>query len=440
MTEPIPPKRMANVEAEQAVLGCMLLAPSAGDEVLDLLCADDFYEPKHGKIFALLSTLIVGGQPTDPISVAHLLDEDGDLQRVGGVPYLHTLVSGVSIGAQIAYYAKIVRDWSIRRRVFDAAVIAGQSAQNLAKPVDDVLETASSAILRASLGQAPSTMEPVGVILPGVLGRIKQRVAGDIPLGLTTGLLDLDALLAGGWQPGQLILPAGRPSQGKSVATLGFVKAAAKAGRPSMMFALEMQKQELSERLLADEASVNYHAIRSGELTEEEMDKLSDAEKRLSKLPMYIDDKANSIAKVQAEARRFKQRHGDLGLVAVDYLQRLSTSSDEKRRDLEVGDNAKAMKDLAMALDTTAMAVCQLNRQVEQRADKRPMMSDLRDSGQLEQEGDIIIMLYRDEYYNKKSPRSGEVDFIVVKNRNGEPDTVTFASQLHYQRFVDMYR
>jgi replicative DNA helicase len=324
--------------------------------------------------------------------------------------------------------------------VLEAAVIAGQAAKNLSKPVEDVVEEASKAIHSASVGETSNSLQPIAEFIGSAVDTIQKRRNGEVPLGLTSGLADLDQLLAGGWQAGQMVIVAGRPSMGKSLAALGFAKAAAKAGRPSVFYALEMQKQELSDRLLADEAQVNLNAIRSGEVTDVEMERIRHAEKELARIPLHVDDKVNTMPKIWAEARRFKQKHGDLGVVAVDYLQRLSSSAaDEKRRDLEVGDNAKQLKDLAMALDTTSIAVAQLNRGVELRTDKRPGMSDLRDSGQLEQEGDIIIMLYRDEYYVKGSPRIGEADFLVVKNRNGELDTVVVAAQLHYQRFVDMW-
>lgn len=431
---------MADVEAEKAVLGSMMLSATAADDAIERLTDRDFYLPKHGAIFLHVVALLASDAPTDPIAVARALEEGGQLDRCGGLPYLHTLVANVSIAASAGYFAGIVADWATRRRVLEAAVVAGRAARNVSQPVVKVVETAAQAMHDASAGTGGSTLEPVSGFIGSAVEKIKQRRNGEVPLGLTTGLMDLDMLLSGGWQSGQMGICAARPAMGKSVASMGFAKAAAKAGRPSMFFALEMQKQELSDRLLADEAQVNLHAIRSGELTDEEMDRISDAQKRLAAIPLHVDDKSNSIAKIWAEARRFKQRQGDLGIVAVDYLQRLSTSSEDRRRDLEVGDNASQLKDLAMALDTTSLAVCQLNRGVEMRADKRPMMADLRDSGQLEQEADIIIMLYRDDYYVKTSPRVGEADFIVVKNRNGEPDTVTVAAQLHFQRFMDMYQ
>jgi replicative DNA helicase len=371
------------------------------------------------------------------VSVAHALAADELLAKVGGVPYLHTLVERVpTVAGTPGYYAGIVADWAKRRRVREAGLRIVQTAQTLAKPVDAVIDTAQAEIHAATVAQSAGSLQAYADFHDAELAHLEAVLAGEVPRGLTSGLGALDDVL-GGFLPGQLVVEAGRPGMGKSTLGLGHAVAAARRGHPALVFSLEMSRRELTWRLLSNVAEINLTAFTTGRLNAGELERARWASKIIAGWPLHIDDRSHTVADIRAAARRFRQRHTSLGIVFVDYLQRIRGTQKFDRRDLEVGRHASELKTLAQELETTLVVPAQLNRGPEARTDKRPQLSDLRDSGEIEQEGDVVILLHRDDYYDKESARAGEMDLIVAKQRNGPTDTVTVAAQLHHSRFVD---
>lgn len=428
---------MADEAAEQVVLGMMMTSTSAVEDTSDVLSTRDFYQPKHATIYGALIELWADNQPTSPVAAARTLEELGELARVGGVPYLHDLVELVPTTAGTAgYYARIVKDWAMRRQISESAMQILQASKNLGIPVDGLVDGAQRAIHQATAGNAQSNVSAVGDLLDDELDHLEALADGRAPRGLSTGLGILDDLI-GGWLPGQLVISAGRPGMGKSIAGLGFARSAARRGRPALVFSLEMSKRELMHRLISDVAEINLYRLTSGTLDRDDVAKARGARDKIAKWPLHIDDSSRTVAQIRSTARRFRQKHGDLGLIFVDYLQLLNSTSKHDRRDLEVAQFSKELKDLAKELGTTVIAAAQLNRSNESRNDKRPQLSDLRDSGSLEQDADIVILLHRDDYYDKEHHRAGEADFIVAKHRNGPTDTLTVMAQLHYSRFAD---
>jgi replicative DNA helicase len=429
---------MADLTAEQVVLGMMLGSPKSIEAATDVLTVADFYWPKHATIWTALLGLWASGQPTDPTPVAYALAESNDLVRVGGAAYLHTLLSKVPTAAgTVGYHAKVVRDWARRRRVTESGLQILQSAKNLQVPVDEVIEKAQRTIHEATTVNARRTdLVQVGEFIDDEISYLEDVEAGKVEPGIPSGFKDLDTIL-GGWHPGRLIIPAGRPGAGKSLLTLNWVRKAITLGYPAFVFPMEMSKREVLRRLLSDWTRIPLHLFQKAQFSPEEWDRLRAAAAEIRKLPLVIDDQANTVAQIRANSRRAAQRYGRPGLIVADYIQRFNFAGKD-RRDIEVGDAAKALKELARELETTTVGVCQINRGNEARVNKIPQLSDLRDSGQLEQEADQVILIHRDDYYDKESARAGEADLIVAKNRHGPTDTVTVAAQLHVARFVDM--
>lgn len=359
------------------------------------------------------------------------------LRRVGGAPYLHELVAAVPTAAQAGHYAGIVAGWSQRRRILESAYQIAQAATDLSKPVEDVVDDASRTIHKATIDRATDDVTHVNDFADDEFQHLKDIATGKVKPGISTGIIDLDRLL-GGWAPGQLVIPAGRPGAGKSVLAANWALAAAEAGHPVLMFTMEMTKREVNQRLWSNVGRIPLHLFKEARFDDLEWKRLANARDHVRSLPIFIDDKSNTVAAIQGHARRLTQQHGKPGLIIVDYLQRLNFPNTRDRHDLQVGQAAKDLKTLARDLDTTVVAVCQLNRGVEHRTNKVPQLSDLRDSGQLEQEADVVVLIDRGDYYDKESARSGEADLIVAKHRGGPTDTITVAAQLHLARFVDM--
>jgi replicative DNA helicase len=428
---------MSDLGAEQAVLGMMMTSRKAIDEVVDHLSAFDFADTRHGFIYQAIGVMWQANKPADPILVAHELDEQGHLLRIGGIPYLHTLTEKIPATAGTPrYHAVIVADWAKRRRIREAGLRIVHTSQTLDKPVDEVVNTAQQEIHAATVSQTPGSLLAYNDFHDAELDHLEKLMNGAIRRGMSTGLGTLDDLI-GGFLPGQLVIPAGRPGMGKSTCGLGFAIAAARVGIPALVYSLEMSRRELTWRLLSAVGSIDLGAFTTGRLTPDQHEKAKKASKTIAGWPLHIDDQTHTVADIRTSARRFRQRHGGLGIVFVDYLQRLRSTTKHDRRDLEVGRNASDLKSLGQELETTMVVPAQLNRGPENRTDKRPQLSDMRDSGEIEQEADIVILLHREDYYDKESPRAGEADFIVAKYRNGPTDTVTVAAQLHLSRFTD---
>jgi replicative DNA helicase len=442
----LPPSRRppSDVPAEQAVLGGMLLSQDAIAEVSEILKGDDFYRPAHDAIFAAVVDLYGQGTPVDTITVGHALNDAGNLGRIGGAPYLHTLIDAVPTAANAAYYARIVAEKAMLRRLIEAGIRIAQAGYDAAdgggRSAAEIAELSQQAVFevteRATASDDYSTLADM---MQPTLDEIEAtRERGSEMTGVPTGFKDLDRLL-NGLSPGQLIIVAGRPGLGKSTAACDFVRnAAIRSKDAAAIFSLEMSKVEIVMRMLSAESRVPLHVLRSGQLSDDDWTKLARCMGEIAEAPIFVDDSpAMNLMQIRSKARRLKQRH-DLKLIVVDYLQLMSSPKRTESRQQEVSELSRGLKLLAKEVECPVIAVSQLNRGPEQRQDKRPQLSDLRESGSIEQDADVVILMHRDDYYDKESVRAGEADFIVAKHRNGPTDTITVAAQLHLSRFVDM--
>lgn len=431
-----------DVAAEQSVLGGMLLSKDAIADVVELLRTTDFYRPAHATIFDTILDLYGKGEPADPVTVSAALQTRGEIGRIGGAPYLHTLISMVPTAANAAYYARIVAERAVLRRLVEAGtriVQLGYGASAGNRDVDDVVDMAQQAVYDVTEQRTSEDYVVLSDLLQPTMDEIEAiGTAGGPMNGVPTGFADLDRL-TNGLHPGQLIVIAARPGLGKSTVSLDIVRMAAiRSGLPSVIFSLEMSKIEITMRLLSAESRVPLHNLRTGRLTDEDWTRLARRMGEVSEAPLFIDDSPNmTMMEIRAKARRLKQRH-QLRMIVVDYLQLMSSPKRVESRQQEVAELSRGLKLLAKELEVPVIAVSQLNRGPEQRNDKRPQLSDLRESGSIEQDADMVILLHRDDYYEKESPRAGEADFIVAKHRNGPTDTITVAFQGHFSRFVDM--
>ncbi|GAB3221184.1 replicative DNA helicase [Glycomyces halotolerans] len=437
--ERTPPQDLA---AEQSVLGGMLMSKDAIADVVETLKSSDFYRPSHGIIFDVVCDKFANGEPADAVTVAAALADSGDLAKVGGGPYLHDLLDAVPTAANAGYYARIVKDKAILRRLIEAGtkvVQLGYGSGQGGRDIDDLVDLAQQAVYDVTEKRQSEDFSILSDLLQPAMDEIEAIGANQgVLTGVPTGFADLDRLLSG-LQPGQLIIVAGRPGLGKSTAAMDFMRHASLHHRhPAALFSLEMSKLEIVMRLLSAETRVPMHVLRSGDLSDDDWTRLAKRMGDISEAPLFVDDTASmTMMEIRAKARRLKQRH-DLKLMVVDYLQLMTSPKKTESRQQEVSEISRGLKLLAKEIECPVIAVAQLNRGPEQRTDKRPQLSDLRESGSLEQDADVVILLHRDDYYDKESPRAGEADFIVAKHRNGATDTITVAAQLHLSRFVDM--
>lgn len=426
--------------AEQAVLGAMMLSKDAISDIAAVVNVADFYSVTHQRIFRVLVELAAADAPTDMVAAAAALSEAGHLVQIGGVPYLHTLTETVPTAANGGYYARIVADKAVRRRLVEAGTRIAQLGYGTSEvDTPTAVNLAQQAVYEITDTRGSSDVDAVGDLLQPTLDAIEAAGSDDaFAAAVPTGFTDLDRLL-NGLAPGQLVIVAGRPGLGKSTVGIDFVRAAAlRHGLPSAVFTLEMSKVEIVMRLLSAEARVPLHVLRSGQLTDDDWSKLARKMADLGDAPIFVDDTASmTLMDIRAKARRLKQKH-DLRLLVVDYLQLMTSPRRTESRQQEVSELSRGLKLLGKEIGCPVVAMSQLNRGPEQRTDKRPLLSDLRESGSIEQDADVVILLHRDDYYDKESERAGEADMIVAKHRNGPTDTITVAAQLHLSRFVDM--
>ncbi|WP_312856458.1 replicative DNA helicase [Nocardioides pelophilus] len=431
-----PPQDLA---AEQSVLGAMLISKDAIADVLETVRGVDFYRPAHESIYDAIIDLYGRGEPADMITVGSELNRRGELRKIGGAPYLHTLAANVPIASSAGYYAEIVREKAILRRLVDAGTKIVQIGYAGEGEVDHIVDVAQAEVYGVTDRRKSEDYAPLSDIMDGVLDEIEaieNREAGIY--GVPTGFADLDDL-TNGLHAGQMIVVAARPAMGKSTLALDLCRAASiNNNLATCFFSLEMTRSEITMRLLSAEARIPLNHIRNGKMSTEEWDRLARHVAKVSSAPMFIDDSPNmTMMEIRAKARRLKQRH-DLKLMVIDYLQLMSSGKKVESRQLEVSEFSRQIKLLAKELEVPIIALSQLNRGPEQRADKRPMMSDLRESGSIEQDADMVILLHRDDVFEKESTRPGEADLIVAKHRNGATRDITVAFQGHYSRFVDM--
>ncbi len=431
-----PPQDMA---AEQSVLGAMMISKEAIADVGEVLRGADFYRPSHELIHDAIIDLYGRGEPADMVTVANELQRRGELQRVGGAPYLHTIASSVPIAANASYYAEIVREKAILRRLVDAGTRIVQFGYAGEGDVDQLVDQAQAEVYQVTDRRSSEDYAPLSEIMGGVLDEIEaigNREAG--LYGVPTGFADLDEL-TNGLHAGQMIIVAARPGAGKSTLALDLCRAASIHNNlTSVFFSLEMTKSEISMRLLSAEARVPLNHIRNGNMSDDDWNKVARKMGEVSSAPFFIDDSPNmTMMEIRSKARRLKQRH-ELRLVVIDYIQLMTSGKKVESRQLEVSEFSRQIKLLAKELEVPIIALSQLNRGPEQRADKKPMLSDLRESGSLEQDSDMVILLHREDMYERESPRAGEADLIVAKHRNGPTRELTVSFQGHYSRFVDM--
>ncbi|MFD6950927.1 replicative DNA helicase [Nocardiopsis sp. TSRI0078] len=428
-----------DIQAEQSVLGGMLLSKDAITQVVEIIRSADFYRPAHQIIYDSIVDLFSRGEPVDAISVNAELTKRGEAARAGGALYLHTLTEAIPTAANAGYYAKIVSDRAILRRLVEVGTRIAQIGYAGDGEVDDLVDHAQAEIYKVAEKRTGEDYLALADIMPGALDEIEAIGAHDGTLtGVPTGFADFDAL-TNGLHPGQMVIIAARPAVGKSTLALDFARAASiKNDMTSVFFSLEMGRNEIVMRLLSAEARVPLHTMRSGLMTDEDWTRLARRMGEVANAPLFIDDSPNmSMMEIRAKCRRLKQQH-DLKLVIVDYLQLMSSPGRVESRQQEVSEMSRSLKLLAKELEVPVVALSQLNRGPEQRTDKRPQVSDLRESGSIEQDADMVILLYREDVHDKESPRAGEADIIVAKHRNGPTADVTVAFQGHYSRFVDM--
>ena len=428
-----------DIAAEQSVLGAMLLSKDAIADVVEVVRAGDFYKPAHQTVYDIVLDLYGRGEPADAVTVAAELTRSGEIGRIGGAAYLHTLVSGVPTAANAAYYARIVAERAILRRLVEAGTRIVQMGYAGDGDIDQVVDRAQAEVYDVTERRTSEDYLPLSDLMQGTLEELEAiEGRGGAMAGVPTGFQGLDQL-TNGLHPGQLIVLAARPAIGKSTAGLDFARSASiKHGLTSAIFSLEMSRNEIVTRLLSAEAQIPLHNMRAGKMSESEWNRLVAKMGSVNDAPMFIDDSPNlTMMEIRAKCRRLRQRH-DLKFVVIDYLQLMTSGKRVESRQVEVSEFSRNLKLLAKELEVPVVAISQLNRGPEQRTDKKPMLSDLRESGSIEQDADMVILLHREDFYERESPRAGEADFIVAKHRNGPTSTITVAFQGHYSRFVDM--
>ncbi len=434
----LPPQ---NVEAEAAILSSILIDNSTLFDILEILTPEDFYRGAHQKIFAVIEELFSRGEPVDLVTLANRLKEKGTLEAIGGSGYLASLVDTVPLAVNPIHYAGIIRDKSSLRRLIEKANRIVQSCFEDRGNVDEIIDYAEQAVFEISEKKAKKDFHPLSELVAGNIYALEERQADKSMLtGIPSGFTRLDNMTSG-FQNSDLIILAARPAMGKTSFALNIARnAAVDHGVPVAIFSLEMSKEQLSMRLLTAEARIDSARLRGGFFSKDDWNRLTDAASLFGHAPIYIDDSPDITAMdIRAKTRRLKMEKG-LGLIIIDYLQLMRARSAGERRDLEISEISRSLKSLAKELNVPVMALSQLNRMLEQRSDKRPMLSDLRESGALEQDADIVAFIYRDEVYNKdeNNPNRGKAEIILGKQRNGPVGTAFLAFLNAYTRFENL--
>jgi len=425
--------------AEQSTLGGMLLSQEAVAEVFEQVKAADFYAPKHELIFEAIVNLYSKGEPTDVITVTDELVKSGNLVRAGGADYLHTLTSIVPTAASSAFYAAIVKEKSILRHLVEVGTRIAQMGYSNEGEVEDLVNSAQAEVYSVARANAADEFSTLGDSLQAAIDDIElaQNRGGEL-VGVPTGFAELDELTHG-LHPGQLIIVAARPAVGKSTLAVDFIRnAAIRYNKPAIFFSLEMGRSEIAMRMLSAETSIPLQSMRKGMVDNSDWTKIVSVRGQLNSAPLYIDDSPNlTLVEIRAKCRRLVKQYG-LKLIVIDYLQLLTSGKKVESRQQEVSEFSRSLKLLAKELNLPVIAISQLNRQIEQTKDKKPDISQLRESGSLEQDADVIILLHREGIGEKDHPRSGEADLILAKQRNGPTGTITVAFQGRYSRFANM--
>lgn len=433
-----------NIEAEQAVLGAIFLEPSAVTTASEVLIPEDFYRTSHQLIFAVMMDLAGRGEPVDVVTVTAGLQNEKRLEEAGGVSYLAELADSAPTAANIEYYCGIVEEKSLLRRLIRTATSIVSDGYSREDDIDTILDDAEKNILDVAQRKRVSEFRPIKDILMETYDNIEmlQNRKGDIT-GTPTGFIELDRMTAG-FQKSDFIIVAARPSVGKTAFALNIAQNVATRTEANVaIFSLEMGAQQLAMRMLCAEGNIDAQKLRTGRLEEEDWQKLTMAMGSLSRAGIYIDDTPGiRVNDIRTKCRRLKQEKG-LDMVVIDYLQLILGTGGQRRsenRQQEVSEISRTLKAMARELDVPVIALSQLSRSVEARQDKRPMMSDIRESGSIEQDADIVAFLYRDDYYDKESDKQNIIEIIIAKQRNGPVGTVELAFIKEYNKFVNLDR
>ena len=434
----IPPQ---NIEAEQSILSAILIDNNALLDVIELLSPEDFYKTAHQKIFSAIIDLFDKGEPIDLVTLANHLSEKANLEKIGGASYLARLVDAVPLAVNAQHYAKIIHDKAALRRLIENSNAIAKRCFKDEGDVDEVIDFAEASIFEISEKKSKQSFYPLSKLILRNIETLEEKQGNrSLVTGIPMGFRSLDNLTSG-LQNSDLIILAARPSMGKTALALNIARnTAVDANIPVAVFSLEMSKEQLSLRMLCSEARLDSSRLRGGFFSMEDWRRVTDAAGVLSESPIYIDDTPSlSAMEIRAKSRRLKMDK-NLGLIIIDYLQLMQARGTAERRDLEISEISRALKALAKELDLPVLALSQLNRMLEQRNDKRPRLSDLRESGALEQDADVVAFIYRDEIYNpdENNPKKGIADIILAKQRNGPTGEVALTFLANYTRFENI--
>jgi len=435
MIQRIPPN---NIEAEQSVLGAMLLDKEAISTATEYISGDDFYREAHKEIFEAIVDIYNRGEPVDLITLTEKLKTRNTLEAVGGITFLTNLMDAVPTTHNVKYYAKIVEDKSLLRKLIKSSNEIIQKSYQAEEDIGEIIDDAEKGIFNISLNRSTQGFVRLKNILNANFDRIEQLYLNKGKItGVPTGFHDLDNKLSG-LQKSDLILIAARPSMGKSSFMMNIVQhAAVREKTTTAIFSLEMSKEQLTQRLLCSEALIDAHRLRIGDINEDEWVKLARAMGPLSEAPIYIDDTPSiSITEMRAKCRRLKLEH-DLGLIVIDYLQLMQGKGYAESRQQEISEISRSLKALAREINVPVVALSQLSRAPEMRADHRPVLSDLRESGAIEQDADVVMFLYRDEYYHPDTEKKNIGEINIAKQRNGPTGTIELIWLGQFTKFVN---
>jgi replicative DNA helicase len=433
----IPPQR---IEAEEALIASILLDNDNLVDILDFLTPQDFYKSSHQKIFESIVKLFNKREPIDLITLTDVLRADKTLEEVGGASFLANLIDTVPQAANVEYYGRIVHDKAVLRSLIESsASISKMCYQDV--EVDEAIDYAQSSIFKISENKIKPSFSNISDLVRSSVEVLEERRANKtLVTGLSTGFSDLDKITSG-FQASDFIILAGRPAMGKTAFALNIARnAAINHNIPVAVFSLEMSKEQLSMRLLCSEARLDASALKGGFFSQEDFARITDAASTLGDSPIFIDDSPEiTPLEIRTKARRLKMEKG-LGLIIIDYIQLIKNQSSQERRDLEISDISRSLKILAKELNIPVLALSQLNRKLEERTEKRPRLADLRESGALEQDADIVSFIYRDEVYNKdeNNENKGTAEIIIAKHRNGPIGHVSLAFISEYTRFENL--
>ena len=433
----IPPQ---SIEAELSVLGAMMLKPAATTQAIELLRADEFYRQAHRAVFEAMEELVKNGEPVDIVTVTELLKKKNLIEQVGGISFLANLTNSVPSTANLVHYAKIVKEKAILRSLIDASTEIAGAAYEASEDIAEQLDDAERKILAIAGGQTTGAFVPVKDVVFDAVDRVSElaKAKGGIT-GLSTGLATLDSVTRG-LQKSDLIIVAARPAMGKTAFVLNLATHVALQGGTVAFFSLEMPREQLMHRIFCAEGQIDATRLARGELDDEEWSRLVQVADRMMKTNLYFDDTSSTtVLDIRTRARRLKAEHG-LDLIAIDYLQLIQAPGRAENRTLAVAEMTRSLKVLARELNVPIIVLSQLSRATEGRSDKRPMLSDLRESGSIEQDADIVMFLYREDYYNQDTKDANITELSIAKHRNGAIATVRMFFQKEYTRFRDLAR